>query len=97
MLKGKFLTLNYYITNRNPKINDLRFFFFKMLEAEVPGETKVSRAKKIINIRGTIKKTDTLRKKVTMPKILLFFISSNNVDKPLARLIEIKKKQHINH
>lgn len=27
VLKGKFIDLNDYITNKNPRINDLRFFF----------------------------------------------------------------------
>ena len=92
VLRGKFIEIQSYLRKQGKSQMNNLTLHLKQLEKEEQTKPKVSRRKEIIRIRGEINEIET---KKTIDKInetkSWFFEKINKIDKPLARLMKIKR------
>ena len=92
VLRGKFIAIQSYLRKQGKSQMNNLTLHLKQLEKEEQTKPKVSRRKEIIRIRGEINEIET---KKTIDKInetkSWFFEKINKIDKPLARLMKIKR------
>ena len=94
VLRGTFIAIQSYLKKQEISQRNNLTLHLKQLEKEEQKKPKVSRRKKIINIRSEINEKDM---KGTIAKInktkSWFFQKINKIYKPLARLIKKKKEK----
>ena len=93
ILRRKFITIKSYLKKQEKsQINNV-----KQLEKEEQTKPKASRRKKIVKIRAEINEIET-KKTVTKINEIKSWISEkiNKIDKPLARLINRRKRKDWN-
>ena len=96
MLRGRFIAIQAYLKKQEKnQINNLTLHL-KQLEKEEMKNSRVSRRKEIIKIRGGINGGGgkEITAKINKAKSR-FFEKINKIDKPLARLIKKKKRRRI--
>ena len=97
VLRGRFIAIQAYLKKQEESQITNLTLHLKQLEKEEMKNPRVSRRKEIIKIRIVINQKAT---KQTIAKInktkSWFFEKINKIDKPLARLIKIKKAEESN-
>ena len=95
VLRGKIIAIQSYIKKQeNFQTNNLTLQLKQLKKTKKP---KVSRRKEIIKIRAEINETETKRTIATINESKTWFFEKiNKTDKPLARLIKIKKGENSN-
>ena len=93
-LRGKFIAIQAYLKKQEKsQINNLTLHL-KELEKEGQTKPKVSRRKEIIKIRAKINEIETKKKIEKINETESWFLEKiSKVDKPLARLIKIKRER----
>ena len=96
ILTGKSIAIQSYLKKQEKHQIDNLTLYLKQLEKE-PKTPKVSRRKEIINVRAEINEKEM---KDTISKINKttnwFFEKKKKIDKPLAKLIRLKKEGNSN-
>ena len=96
MLRGRFIAIQAYLKEEEKnQINNLNLNL-KQLETEEMKNPRVSRRKEIIKIRAEISEKETKETIAKINQTKSWFFKINKIDKPLARLIEKKKREESN-
>ena len=96
VLIGEFKAIESYLKKQEKRVDNLTLYV-KQMEKEEQRKPKLSRRKEIIKIQAERNKKEM---KETIVKInetkSWFFEKINKIEKPLARLIKIKKREEAN-
>ena len=94
VLRGKFIAIQAYLKKQEKSpINNLTTHL-KELEKEEQTKPRANRRKEIIKIRAEINEIETKKTIANINKTKSWFFQKiNNIDKPLARLIQKKRER----
>ena len=96
VLRGRYIVIQACLKKQEKnQINNL-ILHIQQLEKEEMKNLRVSRRKEIIKIRAEISEKETKETIAKINQTKSWFFKINKIDKPLARLIEKKKREESN-
>ena len=95
VLRGKCIAIQSYLKKQEKHQIDNLTLYLKQLEKEGKNPHKISRRKEIIKIRAEINEKEMKEIIVKINKTKSYFFEKiNKIDKPLARLIKVKREKN---